>query len=112
MPQILTIKGERFYLLNEAEYRKLDNGSLPPLPPADSEGTVSAMDYARASLGRKIARSMIAAGLSQAELARQAGVRAETLNRILKAKVSPDRRTIEKLDRILTQSSGRRKKTA
>jgi transcriptional regulator with XRE-family HTH domain len=39
--------------------------------------------------------------LSQAELARRAGIRVETLNRIEKAKVTADVATMEKIDRAL-----------
>ncbi len=51
--------------------------------------------------GEQLARHLIArrknTGLSQAELARRAGVRIETLNRIERGKTTPDFATIRKL---------------
>jgi len=41
------------------------------------------------------------AGLSQAELARRAAIRPETLNRIEKGKTTPDTATIAKIERAL-----------
>ena len=49
------------------------------------------------TLGHKLARRRQALELSQAELARIAGVRAETLNRIERGRVTPDFATIRKL---------------
>jgi len=41
------------------------------------------------------------AGVSQAELARRAGIRAETLNRIERGRTTPDVATIAKIERAL-----------
>jgi ribosome-binding protein aMBF1 (putative translation factor) len=51
----------------------------------------------RASLAEKLVRRRHAAGLSQAELARRAGVRPETLNRIERGRTTPDFATVRKL---------------
>ena len=51
----------------------------------------------RTSLAEKLVRRRVAAGLSQAELARQAGIRPETLNRIERGRTSPDFATVRKL---------------
>ena len=104
MPQTLTIKGERFYLLDEKEYARLGGAPAPELPVPDVGGTVPAMDAVRAMLARKIIAGLHAAGISQAELARKAGVRAETVNRILKAKVTADNATLAKIDRVLSKA--------
>jgi transcriptional regulator with XRE-family HTH domain len=60
-----------------------------------------AVEYARASLARKLIRRRPKARLTQAELARRAGIRAETLNRIEKGKTTPDVATIALLQRAL-----------
>jgi transcriptional regulator with XRE-family HTH domain len=60
-----------------------------------------AVEYARASLARKLIRRRLKAGLTQAELARRAGIRAEALNRIEKGKTTPDVATIALLERAL-----------
>jgi len=80
--------------------RRMRNRSLPS-PAPHPRGTVPAVEYARASLGRKIIKARRAAGLSQAELARRAGVRPETLNRIERGRNTPDTATIAKISRVL-----------
>ena len=50
-----------------------------------------------ATLAEKLVRRRRASGLSQAELARRAGVRPETLNRIERGRTTPDYATIRKL---------------
>ncbi|MCC6124027.1 MAG: helix-turn-helix transcriptional regulator [Pirellulales bacterium] len=63
-----------------------------------------AFDIDRASLAEKLRRHRRAAGLSQAELARRAGVRAETLNRIERGRTEPDFTTIRKLVRAMNDA--------
>jgi ribosome-binding protein aMBF1 (putative translation factor) len=76
---------------------------LPSLPGKLPNGNYDAIAYARASLARKIIRDRQAAGLSQAELARRAGIRVETLNRIEKLKLTPSVATVGKIDRPLAK---------
>jgi ribosome-binding protein aMBF1 (putative translation factor) len=71
------------------------------LPPRRANGDYPAIAAARVSIARDVIRARRAAGLSQAELARRAGIRAETLNRIEKAKVTADVATMEKIDKVL-----------
>jgi DNA-binding XRE family transcriptional regulator len=80
-------------------------GELPPLPKADAHGNYPAVEYARASLARKIIRDRVAAGLSQRDLALRAGVRAETLCRIETGKHIPSVPTIDKIGRALKQAA-------
>ncbi|NLX95644.1 MAG: helix-turn-helix transcriptional regulator [Rhodopirellula sp.] len=51
----------------------------------------------RVSLAEKLSRRRRAVGLTQAELARRAGVRPETLNRIERGRTTPDFATVRKL---------------
>jgi DNA-binding XRE family transcriptional regulator len=111
--QTLTLGRKRFVVIPETEYKRLtgnrsggsgDEVGLPPLPGADAEGNVPAVQYARASLARKIITARRAAGLSQAELARRAGVRPETLNRIERGRNTPDTATIAKISRVLERA--------
>ncbi len=74
------------------------------MPPPDAQGNYPAVEYARASLARKIIRDRVAAGLSQRDLAVRAGVRVETLCRIETGKHIPSVPTIDKLDRALKQA--------
>jgi DNA-binding XRE family transcriptional regulator len=71
-----------------------------------SRGNYPAVEYARTSLARKIIKMRRMAGLSQAELARRAGIRPETLNRIEKGKTTPDVATIAKIERVLETAEG------
>jgi ribosome-binding protein aMBF1 (putative translation factor) len=74
---------------------------FPPMPPRRANGDYPAIQAARVSIARDIIRSRRKAGFSQAELARRAGIRVETLNRIEKAKVTADVATMEKIDKAL-----------
>ena len=64
------------------------------------------MEYARASLARKIVKARRMAGLTQADLARRAGIRPETLNRIEKGRTTPDVATIARIERAI-ENAGR-----
>ena len=56
---------------------------------------------------RDIIRARRKLGLSQAALARLAGIRVETLNRIENAKNKPNVVTIEKIDRALRRTASK-----
>lgn len=106
--KILELAGKRWAILPENDYRRLAaqaeasaDAEWPELPKPDAEGNYPAAAYARASLARKIIKARRRAGLSQAELARRAGIRPETLNRIEKGKTTPTVATIAKIDRAL-----------
>lgn len=109
--QTLSLAGKRFVVLPEAEYRRLwkaAKGTAPPLPEADAEGHYPAVDTLRAMLARDMIEARQALGLSQAELARRAGIRPETLNRLEQGKHSPSVSTVEKLDRVLKAAEAKR----
>jgi DNA-binding XRE family transcriptional regulator len=101
----IQLKGQTYVLLEREEYERLATlakaAELPNLPRPDRAGTFPAVDYARASLARKIIRDRVAAGLSQRELARRAGIRVETLCRIETGKHTPSVPTIDRIDRAL-----------
>jgi DNA-binding XRE family transcriptional regulator len=107
------MNGKRFVILPEIEYRRLkeskrgggpeDEWGLPPLPAKLPNGNYPAVGYARAVTARDLIRTRRALGLSQAELAKRAGVRVEVLNRIERAKVNASPKVMEKLDAVLNQ---------
>jgi DNA-binding XRE family transcriptional regulator len=111
-----TIDGKRYVLIPEADYKRLKAGAkvvvpereLPALPRKLPNGNYNAVDYARVSLARKIIIARREAGLSQAQLARAAGIRPEVLNRIERARVSADAGTVAKIDVALTAKPARR----
>lgn len=72
---------------------------LPALPPPDKRGTYPAVEYARASIARKIIQQRAESGLSQTELAKLAGIRVETLCRIETGNMTPSVATIERIER-------------
>jgi ribosome-binding protein aMBF1 (putative translation factor) len=109
MPQSITLGDKRYVVIPHEEYERLSRvARLPPLPEPDADGTYPALDYARASLARKIILHRESLGWSQAELARRSGVRVETLCRIETGKVTPALGTVDKLERAL-QSGGTRR---
>jgi DNA-binding XRE family transcriptional regulator len=106
--QTVTLAGQRFVIIPESEYRRLrseraESESGPALPGADAQDNYPAIDAMRVVLARDIMQGRRAAGLTQVELARRAGLRPETLNRIEKGKHTPSVATIEKIDRALAK---------
>jgi DNA-binding XRE family transcriptional regulator len=107
--QVVTLAGRRFVILPESEYRRLAAHSHcgepePMLPQPDAKGNYPAVEALRASLAQKILRRRGAAGLTQVELARRAGIRPETLNRLEQGKHTPTVATVEKIVRALERA--------
>lgn len=107
--QTILVDGKPYVLLPRDEYERLTTlakaADLPPLPKPDAKGNYPAVEYARASLARKIIRDRVAAGLSQRKLAELAGISFEHLCRIEAGKHTPGLPTIDKLDRALKQAA-------
>ena len=104
--QTVTLAGERFVIMPEAVVLRLAGGPREPeLPPADARGNYPAIETTRALMARKLIRARTELGWSQVELARRAGVRPETINRIEQAKRSPSLATFDKLYRALDEGN-------
>jgi ribosome-binding protein aMBF1 (putative translation factor) len=93
------LDGIRYVILRESAYEHLcrlahvDDAAL-----AEDESLLSPdIGTDRATLAKKLVRRRQSAGLSQVELARRAGIRQETLNRIERGRTTPDFATIRKL---------------
>jgi DNA-binding XRE family transcriptional regulator len=105
--QTLDIRGKKFVLIPESEYRRLTKRpvpAIPPMPALSSDGTYPAAEAMRAMMARKIIAARNAIGLSQAALARKAGIRVETLNRLEKGKHTPDLATMAKINKALDEA--------
>jgi len=107
----IQVAGKRFVIVPEGEYDKLRQAAsipgdveMPEFPPRLPNGNYPAIQAVRVSLARKLIKRRWAVRLTQAELARRAGVRAETINRIEKAKVSADTATVTKIVRVLEKA--------
>ena len=87
--------------MNDTNAEASSFARLLPLPEPDADGNYLAIEYARASLARKLILRREALGWSQAELARRAGIRVETLCRIETGMVTPSLASVDKLDRAL-----------
>jgi transcriptional regulator with XRE-family HTH domain len=102
-PQYLSAGKKRLVVLAEDEYKRLteiaDNWE-PNLPEPNMRGNYP-LEALAIVLARDIIRSRRRLGLSQAELARRARIRPETLNRIEMGKNAPSVATIDKIDRAL-----------
>lgn len=98
------VKGKRMVMLEEAAYealvRKADLWE-PDMPAPDADGNYPALAALAVLQARDILRARRRLGLSQAELARRAGIRPETLNRIEQGRNKPSVPTIAKIDRAL-----------
>ena len=108
-PQYCEVGGEQVVLLSRKDYERLAKKAdvwEPPVPTPNQRGNypLEALDVVMA---QEIIRARRKLGLTQAELARQAGIRAETLNRIEQGRNSPTMRTMQKIDRALKQSAKR-----
>ena len=105
--QTLQLDGKPYVVLPRDEYDRLTTlakaADLPPLPEPNASGNYPAVEYARASLARKIIRDRVAVGLNQKELAAQAGIPVETLCRIETGKTIPRIPTVDKIDRAIKQ---------
>ncbi len=106
----IELDGKTYVVLERAEYDRLATlakaAELPHYSPADAKGNYPAKEYLRMSIARDIIKERVAAGLSQSELAKLAGVRVETLCHIETGKHTPSVPTIEKIDRVLKKSLG------
>lgn len=117
MTQILDIKGERFYLLDEKEFSRLKGGNdfdLPSLPSADRHGNRPAVEFMRVTIARDIISRRKMAGLTQQGLADLAGVRQETISRLESGKHTVSETVMRKIETALSKacSGVKRKKTA
>ena len=102
--QMIEVKGERFVLVPEKEFQRM--AEVPALPEPAADGTVDAIAYARASVARDLVMARRRAGLTQAQLAKAAKVRQETVSRLESGLQTITEATMRKLWRILESKGG------
>ena len=91
--QRVLLDGKRYIVIAEDEFRAL-------IEPRKFQRGMDALDAVNVSdqrLADRLLQRRQESGLTQKDLARLAGIRVETLNRIEKGRTAPDFRTIRKL---------------
>jgi transcriptional regulator with XRE-family HTH domain len=91
------------------------NSDVPPdWPAANTKGNRPALEFLRVLIARDIVKERVLLGLTQEQLANQAGIRQETLCRLETGKHAPNVRTVDKIDqalkRVARQQANQRRK--
>jgi ribosome-binding protein aMBF1 (putative translation factor) len=107
-PKTITMDGKEYVLAPRKDWEKIAQ-RLPgakedrlPIPAAYPDGTYG-IEHVRLALANKISARRRAAGLTQAQLARMARIRVETISRLENGQHMPGVRTFEKIERALTR---------
>ncbi len=100
--QVLELGGERYAVVRESCLLELcRRADIEPAGSPVGDGNqvagLAEMDLDREALAQRLVLRRRRAGLTQAELARRAGIRGETLNRVERGHTTPDFSTIRKL---------------
>lgn len=108
--QVLELGSERYAVLPEQVLKRLMKqagirASPPEPPPPDLD--LEPAGWNAQAIAEHLVKRRERIGLSQAELARQSGVRVETLNRIERGKTTPDFSTIRKLVAAIRKAESR-----
>ncbi len=102
-PQYVEVAGEQLVMLSAKDYDRLAQMAdvwEPPLPAPNEDGNYP-IEAIAVVIAQGILRDRRKLGWSQAELARRAGIRIATLNRIEHGKHSPNESVMQKIDRAL-----------
>ncbi len=90
----------------EARVRHLEGikDGLPAMPGKLPSGNYPAAETARVLIARQIIQRRWAAGWTQEDLAKRAGVRQETISRLETGKHSPNVATLDKIERAFQKA--------
>ncbi len=100
----ISIKEKRLVMIEESPCESLlrkVHVDEPDLPPPNADGNYPALETLDVLQARDILRARRKLGLSQADLARRAGIRPETLNRIEQGRNQASVPTMAKIDKAL-----------
>lgn len=103
-PVLLELKGCTFVVIPHEEHQRLvglAKVAEMPAPSPDAKGSLAAVNFARATIGRDILRRRVLVGVSQRELARRAGIRFESLCKIERGKATASSPTIVRIESAL-----------
>ncbi len=93
----IELDGVRYVILRESIFDALCRRADVAMEDASQDAEKGVEELDGVNLAEKLIRRRQASGLGQAELARRAGIRPETLNRIERGRTTPDFATIRKL---------------
>jgi hypothetical protein len=104
--QTLHIDGKTYVVVEAAEYQRLlaaavEDADGPPLPKFDERGRAPALEYARASLARKLIVRRRKAGWTVEQLARNAKVRADVVRNLERGEANTSVAAVDRIDRAL-----------
>jgi DNA-binding XRE family transcriptional regulator len=107
------LDGKDYVIIPREDFDRLSRlakvAEMPPLPKPNKDGNLPAVEYARASLARKLIQERTRLGLTQKELADMAGVRLETICRLERGKNAPSMATMTRIDRALAKATQQQK---
>jgi DNA-binding XRE family transcriptional regulator len=103
----IVMDGRKYVMIPRDEWdrlaKHLPDPDLLPLPSSSADGSFS-VDHVRVSLCNKVIRQRKNARLTQAQLAKRAGIRIETISRLESGKHIPSVRTMEKIEAAIAGS--------
>ena len=97
----VVMDGRKYVMIPRDEWDKvaksLPDPDLLPVPSPNTDGSYSA-EHVRVMLCNKVIQQRKAAGLTQAQLAKRAGIRVETVSRLESGRHVPSIRTLQKIE--------------
>ena len=104
----VVMDGRKYVMIPRDEWdriaKHLPDPDLLPEPTPNADGSFSP-EHVRVMLCNKIIRQRKSAGMTQAQLAKRAGIRVETISRLESGKHIPSVRTMDKIEAAITSRS-------
>lgn len=100
--QRVLLDGSWYVIIKEDEFQELTQSQKP----GRKTDALDAMNVSDQRLADRLLQRRQEAGLTQKDLAKRAGIRIETLNRIEKGRTTPDFKTIRKLVNAINEYNG------